>query len=329
MPIRDIQLPADLIPLGEMLVDTFHYPDNPEWSIQSDEQAQITDTVKNLARIWPLFRLGSMFSASLLDLFRGCIWEEDGKIVGTTIVQRRGSTNVWIIGTVGVLPAYRRRGFARKLVERGIEIIRARGGQKAWLDVIDGNLPAYQLYESLGFEAYTGHVDFHMLPTEAPSVPELPDGYHLLPLGRFDWQPRFELEKRISPENLLKYEPVEAGRFRQSGIMRLILPLILWAQGTHDEVFQIQDAQGQIVARHGYSVPLREKGLNEIFLQMDSRYPELAPYIIHAMLNRVVTLNPGQRVQLTIPLWMQPAIQAAKAAGFEQRMAFHRMWIEL
>ena len=31
------------------------------------------------------------------------VWEEDGRMVGTTVVQRRGSTDLWYVGTVGVL----------------------------------------------------------------------------------------------------------------------------------------------------------------------------------------------------------------------------------
>ncbi len=58
MPIREIQLLGDLIPLGEMLMDTFKYPENPEWSVQSDEQEDLAETVKNLARLWPIIRFG-------------------------------------------------------------------------------------------------------------------------------------------------------------------------------------------------------------------------------------------------------------------------------
>ena len=228
MPIRDIRLPTDLLPLGEMLMDTFQYPENPAWSVQSDEQEDFAETIKNLARLWPVIRFGQIFSASLRDLLRGCVWEEDGKIVGCTMVQRRGSTNIWIVGTVGVLPEYRRRGLARKLVQRGIEIIRERGGEKAFLDVIDGNIPAFKLYESLGFEHYSGNIEMQMHPECVLPKPELPADYSLSKLERFDWQPRYDLEKRIAPANMLKYEPVEEGRFRHPPAMRLILPLGPW-----------------------------------------------------------------------------------------------------
>ena len=180
-------------------------------------------------------------------------------------------------------------GLARELVERGIEIIREYGGEKAFLDVIDGNLPAYKLYENLGFEHYSGNVEMQMHPEDVFPAPIFPAGYQLLPLDRFDWQPRFELEMRISPENLLKYEPVEEGRFRHPPAMRLILPLIIRAQGKRDEAFQIQDTNGEGVARLGYSVPKKDKGFSELLLRMDPNIPELAPYIIGSMLHKITT----------------------------------------
>ena len=330
MPIREMQLPADLISLGDMLMDSFQYPENPAWSVQSDEQEAFAASIKNLARLWPLIRFVQLFSAPTRDILRGCVWEENGRIVGCTLVQRRGSTKVWIVGTVGVLPEYRRRGIARKLVERGIGIIREQGGEKAILDVIDGNLPAYKLYESLGFEHYSGNVEMQLQPEGIIPNPELPSGYSIFPLDRFDWKPRFELEKRISPENLLKYEPVEEGRFRQPAAMRLVLPLILRAQGKREKAFQILDTAGSGVARLGFSVPInKDQGISELLLRMDPNVPDLAPYIIGTMLHQVTTLAPKRRVELAIPFWMEPAIEAAKAAGFEKRLAYLRLGLIL
>jgi GNAT superfamily N-acetyltransferase len=329
MPIRDLQLPADLLPLADMLADTFQYPENPEWNVQSDEQEQIAEATKNLARIWPLIRIGQAISPPLRDIFCGSVWEEDGKLAGLTLVQRRGSTNVWIVATVGVLPEYRRRGIARKLVERGIEIIRERGGQKAWLDVIDGNLPAYKLYESLGFEPYMAQAILDCQPKQAPAMPELPPGYTQTHLARFDWKPRYELEKRITPETLLKYEPVEEGRFRQPAIMRLLIPIINFAQGTRDENFMIRDAQGQVVARHIFLVPRRGKGLNQIGVRLDPQHPDIAPYLVNFLLHQAVTLSPGKRVVFEVPLWMEALLPAAQSAGFEQKFGFQRMGMVL
>jgi GNAT superfamily N-acetyltransferase len=164
MTLRDIQLPGDLNPLAEMVVKTFQYPENPNWSVQTDEKEALVDAIKNFSRIWLLIRLAGFFSKPVQDLLRGCVWEEDGVPVGTTIVQRRSSTTGWVVGTVGVLPGFRRRGIARKCVVRALDIIREHGGEKATLGVIDGNLPAHALYESLGFEVFQGPLNSRHSP---------------------------------------------------------------------------------------------------------------------------------------------------------------------
>jgi ribosomal protein S18 acetylase RimI-like enzyme len=328
--MRPIKLPADLLPLAEMLVDTFQYPENESWSVQSDEQEQLVDGMKNLSRMWPLIRLIQALSPPLRDLLRGYVWEEDGQMVGTTIVQRRGSTDIWIVGTVGVLPAYRRRGIARKCVEEGIELIRKHGGIKAILSVIDGNVPAYTLYEDLGFEDYRGDIDYEARFEEAPPAPSLPPGYVQVPLGTFDWQPRYELEQRISPESLAKYEPVDVGRFRHPPMTRLLYPLIMAAQGIRDKDFLIRTAgQGEVVARGGYTIPTRGKGVNNLRARLDAAHAELAPYLVGTLLHEVMTLSPGHRVEMAVPQWMEELVAAAESAGLEQRVARRCMGLVL
>jgi GNAT superfamily N-acetyltransferase len=330
MPLRELKLPEDFIPVGDMLTETFQYPENENWSVQTDEQEQIQESVKNYSRIWPLVRLIQLFSPPVRDLMRGYVWEEEGLLVGITTVQRRGSTDVWIVGTVGVLPPYRRRGIARRLVVAAMDLIRDHGGKKAFLGVIDGNLPAYQLYEGLGFEHYSSNVDFHLTPEAAPSEPALPPGYTLIPLKRFEWRPRYELEKRISPESLLKYEPVEVGRFRMPFLMRLIWPLIMFAQGTHVKNFAIVTTlERKIVARMGYIIPARGKGLNSLEIRLDPDHPELAPFIIRNLMHHVVSLSPGRRVEVSVPKWMPAVISAVEAAGFEPRLEECYMGVEL
>ena len=97
--------------------------------------------------------------ASLASLFRkgsdgflpGWVGELDGKAVGIVNMQRRGNTEQWIITNVGLLPEFRRRGYARILVQAAIQHMRDLGAQVVILDVIATNLPARRLYEQLGF----------------------------------------------------------------------------------------------------------------------------------------------------------------------------------
>jgi ribosomal protein S18 acetylase RimI-like enzyme len=328
--MRLLKLPDDFIPLGEMLAKTFQYPENDSWSVQSDEKEKIKESVKNYRRIWPLVRVMQSFSPPLRDIMRGYVWEDDNRLVGVTMVQRLGSTNVWVVGTVGVLPAYRRHGIARKLVEAGLDLVREHGGKKTFLSVIDGNLPAYRLYESLGFEQYRSSIEFNVILEDAPEEPILPDGYSILPLKRFDWQPRYELEKRITPDRLLKYEPVEVGRFRPPVMMRLLWPILMFAQNMREKNFAIRTAsEGQIVALCGYAIPTRGKGLNNLRVRLDSDYPELASFMVRFLLHRVVTLSPGRRVELSTPDWMKAVVLAAEGTGFERRLENCYMGLEL
>jgi len=330
MTLRLLNLPKDFVPLGEMLAETFQYPENDSWSVQSDEMEKLKSSVKNFKSLWPLIRLIQLLSPPARDILRGYVWEEGKKLVGVTTVQRRGGTKVWIVGTVGVLPAHRRCGIARKLVKAGLDLIREHGGEKAFLGVIDGNLPAYQLYESLGFEHYSGSVEYQTMPDNIPQEPTLPKGYTLAPLKRFDWRPRYELEKRITPESLLEYEPVEIKRFQAPIFIRIMWPLLMFAQNTRDKGYVIRtDREGKIVARCGYSIPTRGKGLNTLQVRLDPEHPELASFMVQFLLHEVTTLSPGRRVEFSIPHWMESVFSAADEAGFDRRLEHCYMGLEL
>ena len=225
MTIRALGLPGDLLPLADMLVQTFQYPENPEWSVQADEEEDISREIRSLKRIWPLVRMAQWVSKPLRDFMRGFVWEESGRIGAVVMAQRRGSSNTWTIGTVGVLPEFRRRGLARQLLTRVVDDIRQRGGTHIVLGVIDQNVPAYSLYRSLGFGHYSSQVEFHLTPPGNSEQHSRPAGYSGSKLDRFDWETRYDLAKRISPSEVTKYEPVEAGR--SVSYTHLTLPTIL------------------------------------------------------------------------------------------------------
>ena len=329
MTLRALQIPADLVPVADMVVESFQYPENPAWSVQTDEKEQIVSGIRNVARIWPLVRLMGLVSPTMMDVFLGHAWEEDGKIVGVTIVQRRGSTDVWVVGTVGVLPAYRRRGIARQLLMASMELMRERGATQAILGVIDGNLPAYKLYEDLGFEHYSGMIEFDGHIDVPGPAPALPEGYHQKPLSPHDWQPRYELEKRICPESTQRYDPVTEGRFRQPLGMRLLYPILMFAQAVRDGDFAIYaDGDGQLAARGGHTIPTRGKGVNNLRARLDPAHADLAPYLMGTLIRDVMTLSPGHRIDFTVPEWMEDLVSEAEEQGLQRRLRYLLMGIE-
>lgn len=330
MTMRSIRLPGDLMPIAEMTSETWQYPENEAWSLQTDEIESQVGFMRNLSRIWPLIRLVQWLSPSLRNLIRGHVWEEDGRIVGFSKANQQGTTDTWYISAVGVLPAYRRRGIARKLVEAALDLIRQHGGKRVLLDMTDGNLPAYELYQKLGFEHFGGSIEFTAVPQSAPPEPPLPDGYTLEPAGFFDWRPRYELERRITPESLLKYEPVEKGRFRKPVLMRLLIPVLMLAGGQRVKVLLIRaGGEGQVVARASYFVSTRGTGTNTLNVRVDPAHPQLAAFLVGHFLHQVVTSSPGHRVELSIPEWMEALAVAAEEAGLERRLQGCRMGLVL
>jgi ribosomal protein S18 acetylase RimI-like enzyme len=281
MSLRQIQLPDYLSVLGDIIAQSFQYPENASWSIQTDEKEQFVGMIRNLKRIWPLIRTIMAISPALREIIQGFVWEEEGRSIGAIMVQRRGSTNNWVIGNVGVLPDYRRQGIARALVEASLERIRHLGGKVAILSVIDGNVPAYNLYRELGFIEYDRTLDYETHSAGISEVPILPDGFFQIPVTSSDWQLRYEFEKRISRESAVGFEPVEVGLYRQSIWMRVLRSIATVAQGLRDTEFMVRDQRGgDSVAWGRYAMPRRREGIAHLLPRIDPSFPELGKYMI-------------------------------------------------
>jgi len=324
--LRLLNFPRDLTPLGEMICDTFQYPENPQWSVQTDEKEEISHMLKSFRRIWAFMRIAQVLAPSLRDMFRGYVAVEKGKIVGVTIVQRHGTTNAWVVTMVGVLPGYRRRGVARAAIEKSLELMRQHGAKKTWLGVINGNTPAQRLYESLGFEAYDAFSDYSLTDPPLPSIPILPKDYTISRLPRSDWKTRLALEERIVPEEAREYEPVEEGRFRRPLVLRLLSPMMDLVQRTKEKEFVVcRTSNGMVIARCKYSASTRGKGVNGIAVRLDPEYPDLAAPLARLMLHKAVSRSPKLRVEIGIPRWMPAVAEAAELLGFEKRVEYLKM----
>jgi len=330
MPIRPMQLPSDLLPLGEMLVQTFQYPENPEWGVQDDEQEDIAQTVRGLKRFWPILRLLQVISPPMRDMFRGFVWEQDDQIVAAVLFNRRGATDDWTVGTVGVLPGFRRRGLARRLLEHSLAYIRSRSARRVTLGVIDRNVPAYALYRSLGFEAYGKSLEYEMTPAAPPQTLSLPPAFEERPLARLDWRPKFELERRLTPESVARYETLDEGRFRPPPFAWLFVPFLRIIQARREQEFQLREqASGRLVGRYHYNYSTKNQGICSITVRAGTDDANLAPYMISRGLHAVTTANPGRRVEIMIRDWMPNLAEAAEAAGFTRRKVYDLLGLVL
>ncbi len=127
MALRPIQLPDDLPIVADLATRGFQYSENGAWSVQTDTAEEIASLLKSVRRLWPLIWLVRQVSPAMRDSFHGFLWDENGGAGGVANFQRQGTTNVWNLVNVTVLPEYRRRGIGRKLVQAAVDSIRTWG----------------------------------------------------------------------------------------------------------------------------------------------------------------------------------------------------------
>jgi ribosomal protein S18 acetylase RimI-like enzyme len=84
-----------------------------------------------------------------VDLSRSVVAYDRGELIGMALLSRRGERG-WVSG-VGVLPAWRRRGIGRLLMETLLKGAHEAGVRQVTLEVIAENRAARTLYADLGF----------------------------------------------------------------------------------------------------------------------------------------------------------------------------------
>ncbi len=103
-----------------------------------------------------------------VDLARSWVARAGDETVGIALLAHRGSRG-WI-SAVGVVPARRRQGIARRLLEALIASAQAMGLRLLTLEVISANEAARQLYRSLGFRE-TRELLCWKFPADADPLP--------------------------------------------------------------------------------------------------------------------------------------------------------------
>ena len=120
-------------------------PPTREVSIKNVRQARILDIETSLSKIINLSHVGVYLAEDENGTLLGHLMGYVGDIESVT-----GESQGWIFD-LSVDPKYRRRGIARKLVERFTEFVKQAGYKFIGLLVTSSNKAAVSLYEKLGF----------------------------------------------------------------------------------------------------------------------------------------------------------------------------------
>lgn len=330
MSLRPLNLPNDLNVIGDVVIHSFRYPENEQWSLQSEDREMMVRSLKKFRMMWPLIELSQIISPKLKDMIRGLVWEEQGKAAGIILIHRIGDTFTWLIQALGVLPEYRRRGIARKLMQAGLDFISKNQGRKVNLVVIKGNLPAYNLYKSLGFVDYSYLVKFRLTHPKMMMKPSLPVEFSQSSYNIFDWKTRYEFIRRITPDDIAAYEPVHLSRFQMPVIARILKPVMLVVHGSKQYGINIRLKHvDKIIAQASYQIEQNNKNKINLSMSLDPEYPDLCPYLYQYLIYHAALVNLSCKIEFSIPGWMKPLINTAEDFKAEQIYQLRKMGLNI
>lgn len=205
-----------------MVVRTYHTGDsagvedlwqrNPsaEFPLMGLNPGQVGNLLRRTER-WNVRLILALASAVHRPLFKFLILEEQGKVVGTTMMSF--PANVAYIGGVTVDAAFRRRGHAQELLRACETLGRRYGRHHLVLDVLTENEPAIRLYERLGYKKIRSIRWMSRDLSRPLNVPAPAQGYTIQPfqsamakrlahLANADIPPSYRLLVSVRPQDL-------------------------------------------------------------------------------------------------------------------------------
>lgn len=317
MTLRPFRFPADFQTGLEIVNRAFSYEDHPEWNFTDAERQNITDQINAFARWWPFLQVICRISPGVMDTLRGFMWEEDTHPVGLITCHARGAGR-WEIGYLAVLPQVRRRGIARQLLQGALDYIRQRDGKIVTLSTSAENRPACTLYEQMGFEQFSKDIGFHFDHADPiPSQAVIPGGYSLQPLRFLTRQPVYELDRRVIPPAIARYQAIEPGRYRLSWPEKLFYWVMGKLSGFSTQEMIVQTGS-EVVAWGRFQAHTRPGGVHYLSLRCDPAHPQVAGYLLRHLVHSALAAAPGKDVEFTLAEWQKPEMEAALALGCRQ-----------
>ncbi|NHJ87994.1 MAG: GNAT family N-acetyltransferase [Asgard group archaeon] len=177
----------------------------------------------------PIFKIMGLFSKNFRHAFDGFLFENnDGKIVSTVNVGYAG--DFWEISMVATHRDYRRRGLARKLIEKSIDHAVRNNAKMCILEVYEENTPAFELYKKMEFKHFDTQLKMKLEPNNYPISYEicLPSDYKIIEMKRDKKTSNalYNLEEKVTPKEVITFLPVNKIKYFQPLILRLIRPLV-------------------------------------------------------------------------------------------------------
>jgi ribosomal protein S18 acetylase RimI-like enzyme len=263
-----------------------------------------------------LFGLSKLLNKEPMKFF---VAEVNGKVVGTTMVTKRGNTGY--VSTVMVHSDFRRKGIATELMKTAIDYIRKRKLARVILHVISTNNPAKSLYQKLGFKKFDDLL-YLTIETDSLQIPERTGGIQVRAFQKSDLDPVYELIKTVRDPNWLKIHDFSKNDLKTPWLSR-IAPM-----STLKKIVAVKNEKIVGYASLSYTTAKEAGRITSI-----DASPELVSMGIEEELVRMsanyVKSSGTKTVLVTVPLKKEELIKRLRALGFEKRLVMEGMVLEL
>ena len=249
---------------------------------------EIRNIFEEFKSLQPFLKFMGFFSKKFKHVLDGFIFENSqGEIIASVNVGY-SLEDKYEISMVATHPDYRRRGLARKLVNKAIEHSKELDAKKCILEVLDINEPAYNLYKSLDFIHYDTITRKKIEPDKIPSVKvnKFPKGYLLQELknNKKTNDERFKLDLKSTPEEVQLFHPVRRSKYHRPLLIKIIRPiarLILKPKTKTWTIYKDKELVGTIYV----NLSKKEGTPNRLELMID---PQHSPILVESMVTHAM-----------------------------------------
>ena len=292
------------------------------------EGRQVLKELRQLSNWGVLLWLLRATSPAFEDILSGFVWEEDGHIVGNVSANVTAHVlSQWRVSNVAILPAYRRRGIARHLMEMTIAHIDRKGGRKVYLQVRDENGPALRLYKDLDFQSVTAETEMY-LPAGSATAPPL-DDFQPRPLRREESSQVYSLALAATSQADQRQTPPNRSDFEVDWIQQLSDSLTAFTSGRRTYRFVVEGkselaAYAKLTtARHGGSAHRLS-----LLVRPDCQ-GTVESALIRTVLSTVTQHQGPAEIQIRLNAGKKGEIAALSALGFVKRRTLITMELRL
>jgi ribosomal protein S18 acetylase RimI-like enzyme len=271
-----------------------------------------------------LYGWAGRFLLRLLRLFgkrpmKFLVAEDDGKLVGTTIVDDRGKAGS--ISVVMVHPDYRRRGIATKLMTNALDFIQRGKKVRAILGVISTNTAAIDLYMKLGFTTFE-HALYFVGEADSLRVSKDVVGVEVRPFRKGDLDEVYELVVASEDPVRLKIYDFTRKNLRTPFLRRL------FSFATQIKLVAAYDGRIVGYAEASYTTPSEVGRIGFIHVNAEGRLLGVEKMLVNAGRSEIEKAGVN-RFRVVVPSTRQDLMDAVKDLGFKEAFTVDGMVKEL